>query len=449
MKAAPDFEPVRIVEVEIGEPLCGVSVLDEETGRRYRRARALVRLHTRPLGIVEFELGEAGLSAAEYARLIWHTLSREITAHLRQDGLPRATGLDAAGLPSVGKPWCLQARERLLGDAPFMSVLVSTRDRPKRMAACLRSLLALDYPRYEIIVVDNAPSTSATADLIQQNCGHLPQVRYLREDRPGLSWGRNRGLAEAKGEIVAYTDDDVMVDVHWLAGILEGFRVTENVACVTGLILPVELETLAEAQVEHYGGYNKGFNRRIFDLGENRPRSLIYPFAAGTFGAGANMAFKTSALRAMGGFDTALGTGTPTHGGEDLAAFFQVITGGYRLVYEPASLIYHLHRQDNAEFRRRMGANGIGLAAYLTKCMFDDPKRVFEIAVKAPSGLSHLSSSRWTKQSGNQASYPRELVYLEVKGILYGPIAYIRSCWRARRIRRRFGPLEVEAQTRW
>jgi GT2 family glycosyltransferase len=442
MVTGPDFEPVRIVEVEIGEPLCGVSVLDEETGRRYRRARALVRLHTRPLGIVEFELGEAGLSAAEYARLIWHTLSREITAHLRQDGLPRATGLDAAGLPSVGKPWCLQARERLLGDAPFMSVLVSTRDRPKRMAACLRSLLALDYPRYEIIVVDNAPSTSATADLIQQNCGHLPQVRYLREDRPGTSWGRNRGLAEAKGEIVACTDDDVMVDVHWLAGILEGFRVTENVACVTGLILPVELETPSQVWFEQSGYFLHDSTRRILDLAENRLESPVFPYMIKA-GSGANMAFKTSVLRAMGGFDTALGGGSPARGGEELLLFFRAITAGYRIVYEPAALVYHCHRRDYDGLCKQMYTSGSGFAAYLTKCLLDDPKRIPGFAVKLLYGL-FLMLGRST-MGGRPAGYPKELERLEFRGMLYGPFTYIYGRWRTRRARMQPDLLDVHA----
>jgi glycosyltransferase involved in cell wall biosynthesis len=118
----------------------------------------------------------------------------------------------------------------------------------------LRALLALDYPRYEIIVVDNAPSTSATADFIRQTYRDVPQVRYVREDRPGLSWARNCGLMAARGEIVAFTDDDVVLDPYWLIELVKAFHVADDVMCVTGLVLPLELETPAQFLLEEFGG---------------------------------------------------------------------------------------------------------------------------------------------------------------------------------------------------
>ena len=95
-----------------------------------------------------------------------------------------------------------------------MSIVVSTRDHPEYLARCLRSLLTLHYPDYEVIVVDNAPSTTATAELIQSTYGHEARIHYVCENRPGLSLARNCGIKAARGEILAFTDDDVVVDTY-------------------------------------------------------------------------------------------------------------------------------------------------------------------------------------------------------------------------------------------
>ena len=76
----------------------------------------------------------------------------------------------------------------------------------------------------------------------------------------------------------------------------QGFAATDNVGCVTGLTLPLEIETAAQMWFEQYAGFSKGFERRIFDMGEHRPKSSLYPYHAGMFGSGNNMAFRAAAL---------------------------------------------------------------------------------------------------------------------------------------------------------
>src|SRR6266699_1265030 len=288
-----DYIPVRIVEVELEQPLPTISAFDDKKERCYQRARCLVRLHTQPLGLVDFTFETGELSPDEYASRIWQALGEQINAHLREDGLPEVTTLDAAGLPGLYPPRCLEERAAFLQRAPFASVIISTRDRPDQLARCLRALLALEYPSYEVIVVDNAPSTNSTADFIRQVYADEPKIRYVREDHPGLPSGHNRGIVEARGEIITFTDDDVIVDTYWLAGLAKGFEAAENVACVTGLILPLELETPAQFLFEAYGGFTRGFSRRIFDLHEHRWDNPSYPYITGacSAGAGASMAF--------------------------------------------------------------------------------------------------------------------------------------------------------------
>ena len=424
---APDFEPIRMLEIEIGQPLPHLHTFDDKTGRDYRRANCLIRLHSQPLGIVELQFDEGGVSPHECAQRIWQTLSAQIIEHLQQDGLPMVAGLDAAGLPGSGTTQCIEERERFFTDAPFVSIIIPTHNRPERIPACLHSLLALHYPHFEIIIVDNAPSTNATADFIQQTYQDVPQVRYVREDHPGLSWAHNCGRKVARGDILAFTDDDVVVDPYWLIELVRGFSVADNVGCVTGLVLPLELETPAQLWFEEFGGFNKGFTRRVYDMGKNHPKTPLYPYTAGRFGTGANMAFTSAFLDSVGGFDPALGTGTPAQNGEDLAAFFQVVTRGYTLVYTPAALLYHLHRRDYPGLYKQIYTYGVGLAAYLTKIVLDNPRLLFDLVTKIPYGLYFTLNAHSPKNSKKSTQFPGELTRVELKGMLYGPLAYLRS----------------------
>jgi GT2 family glycosyltransferase len=427
-----DYAPMRILEIELSQPLPDISTFDRKSGCYYSRARCLVRLHTQPLGLVELQLKENGILAGELAKHIWNNLGEQINEHLRQDDLSPVTGLDAAGLLCPGTLSCIEAREQFLTHAPFVSVIVSTRDRPEQIQGCLRSLLSLHYPHYEVIIVDNAPSTTATADFIQQTYRDVPQVRYIREDRTGLSYGRNCGMMVAKGEILAFTDDDVVVDPYWLVELARAFSIADDVACATGLILPPTLETPSQFWYEEYGGLSKGFACRIFDMKENYPKMSLYPYTAGRLGTGASMSFRAAFLRQIGGFDPALGAGRPTLGAEDLAAFFQVITQGYKLVYTPTALLYHPNYRDYTDLKNQIYSNAVGLTAYLTKSILDHPPLLFDLVAKVPYGLFFTLSTRSPKNSKKSMHYPKELTSTELKGMLYGPFAYLRSRWAIR-----------------
>jgi O-antigen biosynthesis protein len=173
--------------------------------------------------------------------------------------------------------------------------------------------------------------------MISSRYDHPGRVTYIREDRPGLGRAHNSGMEKVTAPIAAFTDDDVIADPRWLASLAGNFEQSPKIGCVTGLILPAELETRAQFWTERHGGFSKGFQRKVFDLEQQRPAAPLFPYTAGQFGSGANMAFRMDALRQIGGFDSALGAGTLARGGDDLASFFAVVTAGYQLVYEPCS----------------------------------------------------------------------------------------------------------------
>jgi O-antigen biosynthesis protein len=424
----------RVLQLELGEALPDIPS-ELPTGERHGRALALVRLHGSPLGTLRFGLADGGLDAAELATRIWQSLGPEINDHLVADGLAPVDRLPLDGAQTK-RPACIERRTSFAADAPSASVVIATRDGTDTLGACLDSLLELDYPVYEIVVVDNAPRTDATKQLLAERyTGRDRAIRYVREPRPGLAVAHNRALAEVTGTLVAFTDDDVVVDRRWLLELARPFE-SRRVACVTGMILPAELETPPQLLLEQYGGFAKGFEERRFDLFENRPAAPLFPYSAGMMGSGANMAFRTDVLRTLGGFDPATGAGTPAVGGDDLAAFFDVVTSGYTLVYAPSALVWHRHRRDYESLRRQSYNYGVGLTAYLTKTVIDRPTRLLEVGRRLPSGFAHLLSPGSPKNVHKEADYPKELTRLERVGMLHGPLAYVRSRRQSRQVSR-------------
>ena len=423
----PEFTPIKILQVEISQPIPTITADSASAGGRYRTGLALVRLHSQPVGVIEIRFEEQGVSPEAFAAQIWGHLGTAINAHLRQDGLPEVNALEPGGLSTQSTPPCVSGREQVLQNAPFVSIVIATRNRARMLAPTLDSLLELDYPNFEILVLDNAPSTTETAELISGKYGHADRIRYVREDRPGLGVAHNRALKEISAPIVAFTDDDVVVDAHWLTELVRAFDAGPRVGCVTGLVLPAEVETPAQLLFEQFVGFGKGFAQRIFDLDENRDKSGLYPYSAGWFGTGASMAFRTTVLRELGGFAPDLGTGTQALGGDDLDGFFRVIAGGYQLVYQPTSIAWHYHRRDYAALRKQAYGYGAGLTAFLVKTIKDKPVRFFEIALKTPLGVYYMLKARGPKIIQRSPSFPNELLAIERKGMLYGPIAYLKS----------------------
>jgi GT2 family glycosyltransferase len=411
-----------MLEVHLDEPLPRIEA--DVGGRRYAGARVLVRLHRRPLGVVELDLGAGAVDAERLAREVRAALGDVIDEHLAADGLPPALAIPSRGLePRHGR--C--ADDATPARRPLVSVVIATRDRPHLLEACLRSVLTGSYRDCEVLVVDNAPRDGATRALVEARSEHDARLRYLVESRPGAGIARNHGLLRANGEIVAFLDDDLVVDRHWLEATVRGFEVLPNVTCVTALIMPLELETPAQHWLEEYGGFGKGFRRKVYDLGEHRLPDRLYPYSAGIFGSGASMAFATARLVELGGFDPRLATS-----GEDLDLFLKVLFAGGGIVYEPAAVVWHRHPREYEALRRTMFNYGAGLSGLLTKWALSRPATAAEIALRLPAAARLALDPRSRKNAGKRRGYPKELTRRELAGMALGPWLYLRAAWRAR-----------------
>jgi glycosyltransferase involved in cell wall biosynthesis len=315
-----------------------------------------------------------------------------------------------------------------------ISIIVCTRDRTAQLADCLQTLLALDYLTYEIIVVDNAPSNNDTARL----AATLP-VRYVREERPGLDWARNRGIAEARSDIVAFTDDDARVDRFWLQAIARAFAESEAMA-VTGLVAPAELETTAQMLFEFdYGGMGHGFCRRIISRDRLPEGHLLW---ASGFGVGVNMAFRRELFNKIGTFDVALDVGTPSRGCGDVEMFHRVVAQGYTLIYEPAMLVWHTHRRNISALRRQLYDNGCSFGVYLMTCAKNRSVRLSSIVRFAL--YDWLCGWILRRLVCPDKKFPRYLVIPELLGMLQSPLAYRATQARAKQVAATYQNLETE-----
>jgi glycosyltransferase involved in cell wall biosynthesis len=402
----PDFPlPVKVADLEIADsvpPLGGCEA--------YGSVQLLLRRRGRPLGWVSLRGGRATIPPAEIERAM----------HRRLRGWNgRAAIADA--LPS-----------RPPAPRPPISVVVCTRERPDLLKRCLHALSRLEYPHFEIVVVDNAPTTGET-----ERVAAAAGVRHVVEPCPGLDWARKRGLAAARYDIIAFTDDDTEVDPHWLTAIAEAFQDTE-VGGVTGFVMPGALDTEAEVLFELcYGGMGKGMMPREWDPAAMSDFERI---GAHHVGVGANMAFRRGLLEQLGGFDTALDVGTPSHGGGDLDIFHRALMAGAVVRYQPAAILRHYHRSEMAGLRRQHYDSGRAFGVYLLTILRrgDIPRRTtlwYSIRV----WLSWLVG-RVIRRFRRRELLPMPLLLAELWGAAHAPWAYL-ATQRSDRARRKTGQM--------
>ncbi|MEG4342340.1 glycosyltransferase [Microcoleus sp. A003_D6] len=391
---------IKLLEIEFSEPINPIRGLE-----KYEKIRILVRYRGVPLKWVEISNNPwlAIIPADRVRSTIFDRIDKELTKAILAEKL----GLQTE--PNY--------------PLPPISVVICTRDRTDLLKGALEAILAIDYPHREIIVIDNAPSNSSTAELVAR----LP-VRYVKEERPGLDWARNRGIAEARHEIIAFTDDDVRPDRGWLRGIAAGFADPEIMA-VSGLVAPAELETEAQIQFEFgYGGMLQYLHSFKVDGSKLSARELLWSSA---YGVGANMAFRRQVFAEVGTFDPALDVGTPTRGAGDIEMFHRILAKGYSTFYEPRAFVWHVHRRSGEALSKQLRDNGRGFGAYLLTC---DRNRTVGRGALLQFAVFHWLNWWLLRRLIRPGWFPRKLVVSELLGALQSPFAYREAQLQAQRL---------------
>lgn len=369
----------------------------------YTKALALLRYKGQPVGRITLPVSDGKLRPSDYYPMM----------------------LEATGwyLSQVWLNEYLQWNDGAVSQrAVTATVAICTRNRTQDLERCLNALMKLPNDGQEFLVIDNCPSDESTHELVKA----YERVRYIREMNPGLDFARNCALREAKHDIVAFTDDDAMPDPGWLRAMIKNFS-NPLTACVTGLTMPLELETEAQEAFEHYNSFVKGFRRKVHSHFTRNPLST------GEVGAGANMAIRRSITEQIGFFDEALDAGTITQSGGDHEYFTRILINGFEIVYEPCALSWHRHRRTWKETKQAIEGYGVGVYAYWTRCLLVE--RELGILKFPVNWLVHVQIPNLLKAVFRRPSaQPLSLIVAEFNGCLKGPWAYITS---RRRLKKR------------
>ncbi|MBT8102587.1 MAG: glycosyltransferase [Gammaproteobacteria bacterium] len=416
---------VACASLEIGEALPHFEGLD-----KYHNLRILPRWKSWPLAPIELPVRDGRVEAAEIrSALIAHTAGEALRNSVAQW---LSTQDD-----TTPNPHDLFTAPDFTSSAAMISVVVCTRDRSEQLKTCLKSLAKLNPAPLEVVVVDNAPSDESTKVLVHEA---FPDIAYVRETRPGLDWARNAGADQARGEIIAYTDDDVAVDIGWAGAIADAFNSAADIMAMTGLVEPAELDTEAQQLFEYNGGFGRGCTPRWVRVPSRSMDRWGY-YGAGQYGTGANMAFRRKAFECLGGFDTALDVGTLTNGGGDIEMLARVLANGNTLCYWPAAIVFHYHRRDHVSLYRQLENNGRGsLAMFLAMWLRAPAER------GAISKLMAWWSVKWLLKPSlkwvfRRKDFRNRLRARELKGTLLHPFTYFQARKRARQIERDLGPV--------
>jgi O-antigen biosynthesis protein len=245
------------------------------------------------------------------------------------------------------------------------------------LARCLAGLQRLDYPRYDVIVVDNTRGDQEVRRLAE-----TAGARWIAEPRVGLSRARNTGARSAAGEIVAFIDDDAVPRPDWLASHAEALR-DPSLAATAGRVLAPS-DATSPGRIWAAG---------VEDLGDAFVRidpASPHWFERANFGGvgfGPNMAFRSKLFEDGWGFRESLGLGEGERPlGEEHYAFFSLVRTGHALAYVPDAVVYHEPPAGSSELRSKKRRLARGSASYLVMLFVEHPEfrgRTFRYALTA------------------------------------------------------------------
>ena len=224
---------------------------------------------------------------------------------------------------------------------PKVSVVVACYNGARTLKACLDSLSRLNYPDYELIMIDDG-----SLDASAQIASLYPNLRYFRQSNQGLSVARNSGIALATGEIIAFTDADCRADEDWLYYLI-GDLIDAGYAGIGGPnLLPPEDSAVAAAVMVSPGG----------------PAHVMLTDRLAEHIPGCNMAFFRSAIEEIGGFDPIF-----RKAGDDVDVCWRLQQSGYRLGFSPSAFVWHYRRSTVRDYLKQQRGYGEAEALLVRK----------------------------------------------------------------------------------
>jgi GT2 family glycosyltransferase len=276
----------------------------------------------------------------------WHTNNCDIDDWAF--GLVRRDRSPKEAFHEVAERWQADPLPKL-DRYPRVSVVVCSYNGAATVDACLTSLGKLNYPDYEVILVDDG-STDSTPSIV----GRHPNVRCHRQANRGLSVARNVGMDMATGEIIAYTDSDCVADEDWLHYLVSKLLQTGASAVGGPNLLPT----------------NDGPVAACVSASPGTPAHILIDDEIAEHVPGCNMAFWTDRLRAIGGFDPVF-----TKAGDDVDVCWRFQEHGEKIVFSPSGMVWHHRRSTVSAYLKQQ--RGYGEAEALLRSKHPDKFRGF------------------------------------------------------------------------
>jgi glycosyltransferase involved in cell wall biosynthesis len=286
---------------------------------------------------------------------------------------------------------------------------------------CLQALARLEHPSFEVLVVDNTADDRAAPQLAAQF-----GARYLREAQVGLSRARNAGGRAARGDVVAFVDDDAVPDPAWLRS-HDAALADLTLVGTTGRVLPAHPEAPGSRAYAAVGGEDVGEEAFTVD---NRTAGWFERANFGGLGIGPNFALRRTLFDSGWSFREDLGLGTPLQG-EEHYAFFDLIRLGHRIRYVPWAIVEHEAPATPDGVRARKRRIVRATSAYLVMLVVEEPGYRKAALRYALTGLSGRRRS-WRPPTLEPSFVRRPEL---VRAALSGPAIYAWSRFTAARSR--------------
>tara|TARA_B100000795_G_scaffold236603_1_gene196799 strand:+ start:71 stop:976 length:906 start_codon:yes stop_codon:yes gene_type:complete len=240
----------------------------------------------------------------------------------------------------------------------MISAIISTYNREKYLPKLFRSICKQDYLNFEIIIIDNN-SPGNTKELTEVFIKNNPKlkIKYFLETKQGLSFGRNRGIKEAKGDFIIFLDDDAFISNNYFYRISFYFKQYSDVMAIGSKIL-LDYESSIPKWENPYLNSLLGY----FNLGNN-----IKLFKSNDYPRGSNMSFRKSVFDIVGYFNTQLGRiGSELGGGEEKDIFKRIYISQMKVLYVPDAIVFHTVPKERTTYKFiKQQAIGTGKSEYI------------------------------------------------------------------------------------
>jgi GT2 family glycosyltransferase len=279
---------------------------------------------------------------------------------------------------------------------PHVSAVICTRNRGDKIASAVKSVLACDYPSFDLTIIDQS-TDDLTRDAVQALGVDASKLRYVHSTEPGLSRAYNNGVRRSTGELLVFTDDDCLVEPDWITNIVKAFEAEPDGDLLYGQVIAA--------------GSGAGDVDLTPALHLDAPERLAKGEGFKVWGMGANFAARRRLFERAGYFDEMLGGGGPLWSSQDYDLEFRAYRAGCVILLRPEVFIRHDGRREAEDWPKLLTAYGSGDGAfYMKHVRCRDPLALWLLTKQLGLGSAKWVVKRALRRKDNNIFYLKGVV---------------------------------------